>query len=556
MQHAEIRGRMSEGLDRVLSGKAKLPKPLRSYQMDGFRKERAWLQDTSAPNRGYFSYPTGLGKTMMYVVMAGVTTGLRTLIVVPTRVLVEQTCRKVTEITGGIVGQLSTMATVKDRSGRIVAVQGFAQSDILVTTDRSLQSRVDHIIGGFDPHMIVRDECHWSYSSSALDVLNRFPESVITGFSATPNYLCASPMPGYVPVELDNGLKLYGNPRRFAAEHFGTCIDERSLAWGIGNGWLAPLATAKLDLETSLDSVPLVEGVGGWDYQEAELNRTIAKEWPRVCEVVQRAYKTDQFGLNHRSAFAVCPGIVAAETLAAAVRAIGISSACITGKTTVIERNRILSAFDRGEIKFLSSVTVLREGWDAPIADVAFELRPTQSYLFYVQSMGRVLRPSADGRKIALVVDAYYRDTRLSPLSAPLLFGPPDAKYNDGDLVLGPQTALPEVEQTRSGSEIVVTTQSKTKDEQPKAEPEIKPDTTYIQAFEALVLRAKVVGGERIVRGAVPIIQLSSKIGPQDAIALLGRLEKDGHLARMDEWRTVVLRSERVGGIEAISSVA
>lgn len=128
---------------------------------------------------------------------------------------------------------------------------------------------------------------------------------------------------------------------------------------------------------------------------------------------------------------------MAADELARAIAAMGVPSACITGHTPAHERNRILRAYSRNEIRLLTSVMVLREGWDAPNAEVCLMLRPTKSRVLYVQTVGRVLRPSIDGRdKVALVLDGHFMDTTYEPLSAPVLFAPVGTGVTMGDIIL------------------------------------------------------------------------------------------------------------------------
>ena len=67
-------------------------------------------------------------------------------------------------------------------------------------------------------------------------------------------------------------------------------------------------------------------------------------------------------------------------------------------------------------------------------------LRPTRSRIYYLQSMGRVLRPSPDGGyKVSLVVDVNTRDQRFTPLSTPTLFAPPGSEVEERKILIGPR---------------------------------------------------------------------------------------------------------------------
>ena len=87
-------------------------------------------------------------------------------------------------------------------------------------------------------------------------------------------------------------------------------------------------------------------------------------------------------------------------------------SALITGTTDNIERDKLIKAFKRKEIKYLVNVSVLTTGFDAPHVDMIAILRPTQSVSLYQQIIGRGLRLS-DNKKDCLVIDYTGNDFDL-----------------------------------------------------------------------------------------------------------------------------------------------
>jgi hypothetical protein len=70
----------------------------------------------------------------------------------------------------------------------------------------------------------------------------------------------------------------------------------------------------------------------------------------------------------------------------------GVSCATIFGKTPKDERDQIIAAFQRGEIRALASMGVLTTGFKAPAVDLIAMLRPTKSAGLYVQMAGRGTR--------------------------------------------------------------------------------------------------------------------------------------------------------------------
>ena len=87
-------------------------------------------------------------------------------------------------------------------------------------------------------------------------------------------------------------------------------------------------------------------------------------------------------------------------------------SALITGATDNTERDKLIKAFKRKEIKYLVNVSVLTTGFDAPHVDMIAILRPTQSVSLYQQIIGRGLRLS-ENKKDCLVIDYTGNDFDL-----------------------------------------------------------------------------------------------------------------------------------------------
>lgn len=68
------------------------------------------------------------------------------------------------------------------------------------------------------------------------------------------------------------------------------------------------------------------------------------------------------------------------------------------------DRVRSLDEFHFGDVRFLTNVNVLTEGWDFPELDCVVLCRPTKSTALYVQMVGRCLR-IAEGKTDSLVLD-------------------------------------------------------------------------------------------------------------------------------------------------------
>lgn len=479
MLHADIRRILADNLRWFLTHEEPQPKNHRPYQFEALGRMTGWLEDPSGTRRGYLHHATGLGKTLLEATASRYAIGLRVLIVVPSKVLIVQTARVLHTHVGGMLGHLSSLDDIRNKEGQVICRRGSLHHSLVLTTDATLRSKAAGIQRDFDPNIILRDECHWGYSEASQAALARFPEAVIIGFSATPDYVGTVNKAGYEPVHLPQGGVLFGNPRRFARTHFGTLLDTRSARWGIDNGYLCGLAWGQLALDASLERVRIVDGPSGPDYEEAGLRQAMAGVWPKLCNTIADLYRDSSTGFAGRRAFAVCTSIEEAHQLADVIRETGtVRTDVVVGATGDGHRNEILERFDSsGEGAFIASVQVLREGWDSPHADICWLLRPHKTLVAYEQPLGRVLRlPEDNPSKVALVVDLRTREERFGALSVPTLYGRQGETlggHETGLIIQGPGElrALPPLPEILRTTERAVTV--------PKAEHWARKDDTF-----------------------------------------------------------------------------
>ncbi len=422
---AAIRRDLAARLTHLLRDGARLPRTPRPYQHEALAAVRDWLADPGGPARTHICQATGLGKTVLIELAAHASLGMRILIVEPTLALLVQTLRALAPAVGGLIGQVSSLKYVTDIHGEAIAAPGWRHQQIVVTTNASFCARGRDLREGYKPHLIIWDECHTAYASGEQNELARYGETTpILGLTATPDYLIASPQPGLEEVVWENGATFWGSPKGFARTHFGPCIDRRPLRWGIEEGWLAPLAWNYIDFDGGLTGVPIARSPdAGYDYRLTKLQAAMASQWDVLTDRIVGLYASGQGDLASKHVFAACPSIDEAERLADKLIRAGVSAACVSSRMPHHESDRVLRGFNDGDIRFLSSVVILREGWDASIADVCMMLRPTQSLLLYLQYLGRVLRLLMDGRsKIATVYDAFRGSNAIGPLTAAKIF--------------------------------------------------------------------------------------------------------------------------------------
>lgn len=98
------------------------------------------------------------------------------------------------------------------------------------------------------------------------------------------------------------------------------------------------------------------------------------------------------------------------------------TSALILGETPQDERTEILEKARRGDIKFIVNIAIISVGVDVPAYDTIAYLRPTESLVLLVQTMGRALRLSSSTNKTeALVLDYAGNIDRHSHWDNPIL---------------------------------------------------------------------------------------------------------------------------------------
>ncbi len=436
MIHRQVRRALAGPLQYLLTS-AKLPghRP-RDFQRATLEALYRWLMNLDAGHRCHIIHATGLGKTLLISLIAFACEYLDVLVVEPGKLLIGQNANELTNYVRGTIAHASSLKDIKDQDDRVIASHWKNKHhNLLVATDETLKSSYGKIKEIINPAVILVDEMHWLYTDAAQQALAAFPEAVIIGLTATPDYLTTVAKGDYIPVTLDNGQVLYCPPDKMARAHFGDLIDERSLRWGVQHNWLSPLAWGEIDFKFSIDDIPTVETPAGIDYNPRILQEVMRKNWSFVIDVVRKLYRSNQYDLASRYSVAVCPGADQAIEISQALRKIGIDADHVLGTTPDEERRVLL----KHRPQFRSSVFVLREGWNDPRAEVFMPLRPMKSRVFYTQGLGRVVRLDKDNpKKVALALDPHYHNTRFAPLSAPILFGTPGQQIRRGDIFLGP----------------------------------------------------------------------------------------------------------------------
>ncbi|MDR9428950.1 MAG: DEAD/DEAH box helicase [Salibaculum sp.] len=268
-----------------------------------------------------------------------------------------------------------------------------AQARILFAGIQSIHRRAQEI-GHTD--LVLIDEAHLIPGTSStmyrrfLDGLAQInPALKVIGLTAT-------------PFRLDSGMLHEGKSALFTDIAYDASVREL-----IDQGYLSPLVSKQP--ATRLDVTKV--GTRAGDFIARDLAAAVDQE------ATTRAAVTEiiAYGKDRKSWLAFCSGVDHARHVAEEFGRQGISCRTIFGDTPKEERDAIIAAFKRGEIRALASMGVLTTGFNAPAVDLIALLRPTKSAGLYVQMVGRGTRLAA-GKENCLVLDFAGNVRRHGPI--------------------------------------------------------------------------------------------------------------------------------------------
>lgn len=344
--------------------------------------------------------PPRTGKT----VIAGhilARSGLPAVFVVPTRVLVEQTCHELKLVhpelvVGAFYGEDKELAL----GG--ITVTTYAMLD-------RLDGSGEHAPVFRDAGLVFLDEAHHCMTRERLRWLRDVfaDDAIRIALTATPDY----------------------DERRTLCRFFPELIHELTVEEALDLGLLAPARVWVAEVDGQGSEVRLLAG----DFDEQALGNVMSEApFLRSAELFRYHPKN-----------AKIPALICCVSRAQATRLVdyldqrrpseSLPIGLILGDTPRQERERILSAFERGEVDTLVQVGVLIEGWNSPRCKLPIDLAPSFSRVRATQKYFRVLTRS-ENREARLYV-ILPAELPALPLLPTELFGPNLKDYECGDLI-------------------------------------------------------------------------------------------------------------------------
>ncbi|HEU4616241.1 MAG TPA: DEAD/DEAH box helicase family protein [Kofleriaceae bacterium] len=372
---SELRGRLSAGrvpytdaiVPSALEPRWSLP-PLRWYQQAALE---AWRD---AGDRGVVVLPTGAGTTLV-AIAAIAALGVSTLVLVPTRILLDQWARALEQTWPYPIGRLG------DGDHRVLP--------ITVATYASAVSWAPRIGDRFG--LAIVDEAHHVGAWCPSEVLEMLVAPSRLGLTATPSDSAALP------------------------RHIGPLVYDLAIDDLRGDA-LADYEVETIDIVLEPDErarYSVLRSEFGAFYAR-ELRATPGLSWRELTRIAARsergreamaAWRASRALLAYpagkrravRDLLARHPGdrtlVFTADNATAYAIARELLVMPITCDIGRVERAAMIDRFRRGDTPVLVSAQVLDEGFDLPEAEIAIVVGGTGSMRRHVQRVGRLLRP-------------------------------------------------------------------------------------------------------------------------------------------------------------------
>lgn len=223
---------------------------------------------------------------------------------------------------------------------------------------------------------IVVDEAHHSVAPTLSKVIQHFNPKTLIGLTATDKRL----------------------DEKKLEDIFGKYSENLTLKEAIERDILVPIKAFRIESNIDLSEVRF----NGKDYVGTDLQRTLIVP-SRDKLIVDSVKKYFHPSVNDfRSGIIFCVSIKHAESLAKLMKNEGFSCEAVSGDDNKSEG--YLEEYQNGKIQFLTTCSLLNEGWDSPRTSIIVMARPTLSKVLYTQQLGRGTRKMR-GKEALYVLD-------------------------------------------------------------------------------------------------------------------------------------------------------
>ena len=256
----------------------------------------------------------------------------------------------------------------KDHSGDIVlaSVQTLGKNEYL-TNKFFEKDRFDYI---------VIDEFHHAAALSYKNVLNYFRPKFLLGLTATPYRMDNQDI-----FELCDGNVIY----------------EIGLKNAINRDLLSPFRYYGVFDDIDYSEIEFNNG----KYNAKQLEDALSVE--KRADAILKKYRR----YKRKRCVGFCSSIKHAEYMAKYFSEKGLKAVAVHSLTdyseATLDRSKAVNALEKEEIEIIFAVDIFNEGVDIPSLDMVMFLRPTESYVVFLQQLGRGLRKYHDKRYLRVL---------------------------------------------------------------------------------------------------------------------------------------------------------
>lgn len=355
-----------------------VPFTLRPYQQEAVDATLQHFRKHDDP--AVIVLPTGAGKSLVIAELARVARG-RVLVLAHVKELVAQNHSKY--LSYGLEADIFAAGlNIKQSQGKVVF--GSVQS---------VAPNLDKFDSAFS--LLIIDECHRisdddksQYQQIIAHLRTQNPRLRLLGLTATPYRLGK----GWIYQYHYQGM-VRGDEKSL----FRDCIYELPLRYMIKHQFLVP--PERLDMPVVQYDFSRLQPNSAGLFAEADLNNELRQQARITPHIVNQII---DFAKDRKGSMIFCSTVEHAGEVFKLLPA--GEAALVSAKTSAVDRDALINAFKRQELRYLVNVSVLTTGFDAPHVDLIAILRPTESVSLYQQIVGRGLRLAPD-KNDCLILD-------------------------------------------------------------------------------------------------------------------------------------------------------
>jgi superfamily II DNA or RNA helicase len=334
--------------------------------------------------------PTGTGKTEIMIsdILNSYHKNInsKTLILVPSRQLKIDTIKKV------------ILRFNEEFSNHNISIGEDRELQIVVQT-YSWMSRYYQQFKTNGFNYIAVDEAHHAVAPTLQKVIQHFNPETLLGLTATDKRL----------------------DEKKLEDIFGKYKTNLSLVDAIKQNILAPIKAFRVQSNIDLSEIRF----NGKDYVSTDLQKSVIvpSRDQLIVDVLNKYFVGAD--IDFKSGLIFCVSIKHAKDLAKRMQENNISCKAVSGQDS--KSVEYIEQYQKGQIQFLTTCSLLNEGWDSPRTSIIVMARPTMSKVLYTQQIGRGTRKYKNKEALYVidVVDSYggMGSFKNSPWSIHALLG-------------------------------------------------------------------------------------------------------------------------------------